>query len=344
MFTRRDPQQGERAIVRYDVIIVGGGPGGSSCAWQLRRQGVSCLLIDKATFPRTKLCAGWITPEVVADLEIDTAAYPHRFLTFDVTQAHLYGATFKLRSPQHSIRRLEFDDWLVQRAGVPVVQHKVKRIVQQGDGFVLDDTYHCRYLVGAAGTGCPVYRALFREINPRARVLQAVALEQELPFDWTDPHCHLWFFEKGLPGYSWYVPKQNGYVNLGIGAIAVRLKRRGEHVDLHWDRFVAALRRRGLIDDTLKLVPGGYSYYLRGNVDTCRIGNAFLVGDAAGLATRDMAEGIGPAVRSGILAAKAIADGVDYRLDPVSAHSLPSGLTRRALEYLLLRGDTASAA
>ena len=153
-----------------------------------------------------------------------------------------------------------------------------------------------------------------------------------------------WFFEKGLPGYSWYVPKQNGYVNLGIGAIAVRLKRRGEHVDLHWDRFVAALRRRGLIDDTLKLVPGGYSYYLRGNVDTYRIGNAFLVGDAAGLATRDMAEGIGPAVRSGILAAKAIADGVDYRLDPVSAHSLPSGLTRRALEYLLLRGDTASAA
>lgn len=68
-------------MTKKDVIIVGGGPAGSSCAWQLRRRGVDCLILDKAVFPRPKLCGGWITPELIADLEMDIAAYPHRFLT-----------------------------------------------------------------------------------------------------------------------------------------------------------------------------------------------------------------------------------------------------------------------
>jgi len=107
--------------------------------------------------------------------EIDVTAYPHRFLTFDITQVHLYGLNFKMRSPQHSIRRYEFDDWLLQRSGAPVTQHDVKRIVQHGGRFVIDDSYTCDYLIGAGGSSCPVYRALFRAANPRARLLQVVA-------------------------------------------------------------------------------------------------------------------------------------------------------------------------
>lgn len=329
-------------MTQFDVIIVGGGPAGSSCAWQLCRRGVKCLILEKEEFPRLKLCAGWITPQVVSDLEIDTTAYPHRLLTFDVTHVHLYGLTFKLRSPQHSIRRYEFDDWLLQRSGAPVIQHDVKRIAQRGNRFVIDDDFECTYLIGAGGTGCPVYRNLFREGNPRTRLLQVVALEHELPCEWTDGDCHLWFFEKGLPGYSWYVPKQDGYLNLGLGAIGTRLKLKGQHVGAHWDHFVAILRRRGLVAETLALSPQGYSYYLRDQVAARRIGNALLIGDAAGLATRDMAEGIGPAVRSGILAANAIADGTEYDLDSVASYSLPPGLQRQALEYLFVRRNTAS--
>jgi flavin-dependent dehydrogenase len=331
-------------MTQFDVIIVGGGPAGSSCAWQLGRRGARVLILDQAEFPRLKLCAGWITPEVVADLEMDAGAYPHRFLTFDVTRIHLYGLGFEQRSPQHSIRRYEFDDWLLRRSGATVIRHKVKDIVQRGGAYVIDDSFECTYLVGAGGTGCPVYRSLFREVNPRAKPLQAVALEHELPCEWTDGDCHLWFFEKGLPGYSWYVPKQDGYLNLGVGAIADRLKLKGQHIAAHWEHFVAGLRRRGLIPDSLELRPQGHSYYLRDRVDTHRIGNAFVIGDAAGLATRDLAEGIGPAVRSGILAAKAIADGADYDLGPVPAYSLPPGLQRRALEYLLLRRGVAPGA
>ena len=48
-----------------DVLIVGGGPAGSSCARQLRRAGLDVLILDKSEFPRDKVCAGWITPQVV---------------------------------------------------------------------------------------------------------------------------------------------------------------------------------------------------------------------------------------------------------------------------------------
>jgi menaquinone-9 beta-reductase len=329
---------------KTDVIIVGGGPAGSSCARALRRRHIDCLILDKAAFPRTKLCAGWITPEVVADLEMDVGAYPHRFLTFDVTRVHLLGMPLAMRSPQHSIRRFEFDNWLLQRSGAEVVTHQVKQIERRAGRYVIDDRFECDAVVGAGGTACPVYRSLFRTLNPRARGLQVAALEQELPYSWTDRDCHLWFFEKALPGYSWYVPKQNGYLNLGVGAMSQRLQQQGASIHKHWDQLVAKLRRRRLIDDNLALEPQGYSYYLRDDVQTIRHDQAFLVGDAAGLATRDLAEGIGPAVRSGILAANAIAEGVEYRLDSVSRYSLTARLPSRGLEYLLSKAHRAATA
>ena len=54
-----------------DVLIVGGGPAGSSCAWGLRYAGLDVLVVDRKAFPRDKVCAGWITPQVVQSLTID---------------------------------------------------------------------------------------------------------------------------------------------------------------------------------------------------------------------------------------------------------------------------------
>jgi flavin-dependent dehydrogenase len=58
-----------------DALIVGGGPAGSTCAWKLRQAGLDVIVIDAAVFPRDKLCAGWITPPVVAELDLDMEAY-----------------------------------------------------------------------------------------------------------------------------------------------------------------------------------------------------------------------------------------------------------------------------
>ena len=321
-----------------DVLVVGGGPAGSSAAWRLRQAGASVIVLDKARFPRLKLCAGWITPEVLRDLEIDPAAYPHRFLTFHRMQVHLKGLRLPLPCVQHSICRTEFDAWLLERSGARVLHHDARRIAREpGDGaYVVDDAFRAEFIVGAGGTACPVYRELFRDAMPRERALQTVTLEHEFAYDWRDGDCHLWFFDGGLPGYAWYVPKQDGWINVGIGAMKQRLRERGETIDGHWQRFARTIGRSLVRGATLE--PGGYSYYLRGPVGRARIGNAFLAGDAAGLATRDLCEGIGPAVRSGLRAAAAILGRGAYSLDDVTGASLGGGRISRWLDRAFTAG------
>ncbi len=58
-----------------DVLIVGGGPAGSSCAWRVRNAGLDVAILDKQVFPRDKVCGGWITPAVLDELEIDLGEY-----------------------------------------------------------------------------------------------------------------------------------------------------------------------------------------------------------------------------------------------------------------------------
>ncbi len=308
-------------MIDSEVIIIGGGPAGSTCAWQLRQAGIETIILDRQSFPRTKLCAGWITPRVIRDLEIELASYPHSLLTFDRLHFRIHQRKLAIRTRQYSIRRYEFDHWLLERAKVPVYQHTARHIRTEKGSYLIDEAYRCKYLVGAAGTNCPVYRTFFQQVNPRPRALLITTMEQEFACAYQDPNCYLWFAEHNLPGYSWYVPKGNGHLNLGIGGKFAELKARGETIRDHWERFVQSLSRLGLIGD-VALQPRGYNYYLRQKMQTGRVGNAFLVGDAAGLATTDMGEGIGPAVESGLLAARAIIHRTDYSLQAITRRSL----------------------
>lgn len=325
----------------YDALVVGGGPAGSACARKLVQAGRSVAVLDREAFPRTKLCAGWVTPEAVADLELDVDAYPHRFSTFKYIIAHIKGLKFKLDTPQHSIRRYEFDDYLLKRSGADIHVHNVKSIERAHGDYVIDQEFRAPYLIGAGGTRCPVYRALFRDANPRARELQAATYEHEFPYDWNEPHCHLWFFDKGLPGYAWYVPKADAYLNCGIGGMAEKLKARGDDIKTHWRHFTHVLDKRSLVTG-FDYAPKGYSYYLRGNVDVVRIENAFITGDAVGLATRDLCEGIGPAIKSGLLAARSIVTGSEYSLNAISAHSAEHAIVRKLLDYMFVKRRTRS--
>jgi len=310
-------------MIQTDVIIVGGGPGGSACAWRLRQNNVNCLILDQHRFPRFKTCAGWVTPEVVQDLELRAADYPHSFTTFKSFSISIFRLKFKLPTLQHAIRRYEFDDWLLRRANVPIQEHAVKTIQQDRDGYTIDGEYCSKYLVGAGGTHCPVYRSLFQADHPRPKDQLIVAQEEEFPYSYQDERCQLWFLEDHLPGYAWYVPKQNGYVNVGVGGKAETLKANGDNLKNHWNRLVEKLDRLGLVRNH-DYKPSGHSYYLRPKRSEVRRDNAFLVGDAAGLATLDMGEGISPAIKSGLMAADAILKGVDYSVDAIPKYSLGS--------------------
>ncbi|MEX2123021.1 MAG: NAD(P)/FAD-dependent oxidoreductase [Woeseia sp.] len=312
------------------AIVVGGGPAGSTCAWKLRQAGLDVLVLDRSDFPRTKLCAGWITPQVVEDLQLNVSEYPHSFLSFGRLELNWRGLRFRKKTVQHSIRRYEFDDYLLRRSGAELMTHKVKHIDRTGERFVIDGLFSCDYLVGAGGTSCPVYRHFFHDRTPRAKDLQIATFEHEFPYEWQDEECKLWFSEDGLPGYAWYVPKARGYVNVGLGGKADAMKSKSLRLQDYWDKFVRSLEERGLVTGA-DYEPSGYSYYLRGSVESVRLGNVFIVGDSVGLASRDLGEGIGPAVRSAILAAEAIADNADYSLQQIEDYSVPGFLQQRIL-------------
>lgn len=305
---------------RTQVLIIGGGPAGAACAWRLRQRQVDCLVLDQHSFPRPKVCAGWITPEVVQDLALDPASYPHSFTTFRSFLISIRGLTFRLRTRQHAIRRVEFDDWLVRRSGAELIRHTVKEITAGPGGYTVDGEYAAKYLVGAGGTHCPVRRALFEPTQPRRRASLIVAMEEEFAYPFQDAGCRLWFLQDGLPGYAWYVPKAGGYVNAGVGGGSLALSERGDSLRRHWDLLVKKLDSLGLVRGH-EYKPVGHSYYLRQPPRPPRIGNAFLVGDSAGLSTRDMGEGIGAAVRSGLLAADSITSGLEYNIGAIPTFS-----------------------
>lgn len=303
------------------VIIVGGGPAGSSCAWRLRQHNIDCLVLDRAVFPRDKLCAGWITPEVLEDLELKPSDYPFGILPLRKMHVTFRRIKFRVPTLQYSIRRYEFDNWLLHRSGAPVETHDVRQIKENGEGFIIDDRYRCTYIVGAGGTGCPVFKYMFKNSGLRNEKKLIVTQEEEFPYRYSDPNCYLWFMENNLLGYAWYVPKENGYLNVGVGGKAAGLKRRDDSINRHWDLLVGKLKQKDLVGGH-SFNPKGHSYYLRNRSDGVRKGNAFVIGDAAGLATVDMGEGIGPAVRSGLHAADAIALGRENTLDDISRKSI----------------------
>ena len=308
-------------MIKTDVLIVGGGPAGAACAGRLRELGVDCLILDRQAFPRAKPCAGWVTPRVFQSLKCAPEEYPYGLTHFNSFQVAVKGIQFRLPTHQYAIRRVEFDAWLLERAAVNTTEHNVKKIRQAGSGFILDDQFQANALVGAGGTHCPVRRQFFPSILKEKGLI--LAKEEEFRYSFTDGRCHLWFFEDGLPGYAWYVPKFGGTLNIGIGASAAGLKRKKLHLNDLWEGHLQKLSAMHLVEDHA-FQPQGYSYYLRRKTLTPQKGNAYLVGDALGLATRDMGEGIGPAIQSGILAAEAIKNNTRYQIKTIPRFSFPS--------------------
>jgi len=309
-------------MIDKTAIIVGGGPAGASCARQLKAAGLDVLILDKKQFPRLKLCAGWVTPKVFQLLGTHPSAYPYGLIPFKRLICYFRGIRVPVRTRQYSIRRYEFDKWLLERSGAPMEQHAVQTIRKKEQYYIIDERYRCQYLVGAGGTGCPVYRQLFSRISPHPEASRIATVEEEFQYDYTDSNCYLWFFENGLPGYAWYVPKGRGWLNVGIGGKYASMKKQGKTINDYWRLFQQKLIASGLVTQRA-FNSKGHIYYIRHQTPALRMDNAFLTGDAAGLATVDMGEGIGPAIESGLRAAAAIIQGKPYQMPITAKYSWP---------------------
>ncbi len=170
----------------YDVIIVGGGPAGSTCAQRLVEKGWKTLVVDKARFPRVKLCAGWITPPVLTLLGIDPEDYQRShtledFYGFNIWRLNGRETKASYDTPvSYGIVRSELDEFLLRRSGAEVLEGvSVDSIQRTAEGVVVNGTWSAPLLIGAGGHYCPVARHLGTVLR-KEKNLSTLELEVEL--------------------------------------------------------------------------------------------------------------------------------------------------------------------
>ena len=339
-------------MIRCDALIVGGGPAGSTCARILRKAGWQVIVADRARFPRDKVCAGWLTPEVFKLLDLDPAEYRAAGLTLQEIDAFRTGViggpisrlleTQYPRVVSYAIRRCEFDGFLLKRARVRVLDGTpVETLRRNGGTWIVNEQIETRVLVGAGGHFCPVARHL----RGRADAMQpVVAKEAEFRLSPSEmrrmPGVPSLFFCRDMEGYGWFVPKGE-YLNVGIG------RRESRDFAVHVHDFVEFLETGLQVTLRSDVRWRGHAYFASGAGPRPLSGDGVvLVGDAAGLAYPESGEGIRPAIESGRLAAEALCRS-DGSCDSDAVHAYAAAIHRLhpavSRTPAALRGATAAA-
>jgi len=306
----------------HDAVIIGGGPAGSTCARVLVRGGARVAIVDRAEFPRVKLCGGWLSPSIWDELALAPREYTGDLWEWSRCHVRFRGYDRTVACRGFFIRRYQLDDFLLRRSGAELhlgVDVDAQAIARDGDGLWSVAGLRARHLIGAAGTHCPVAR-LHTPVRPMRPV---GAQEHEFPADRDavartrvggdgEPELLL---HDDLAGYSWNVPKTD-WLNVGVGTAdpgAVRAAWLAARDYLCAAGHVPAEAAPELEPRAMR----GHAYYLfdpahidaAARADADQRGGSYLIGDSLGLAQPLTAEGILPAVISARLLAEAILEG-----------------------------------
>lgn len=300
-------------MITCDVLVVGGGPAGSSLAWELRDSGLDIVIMDKQVFPRNKTCAGWITPTVIETLQLDIDHYgrqhtlqPVRGFRIGQIGSNVINIDYGVEPVSYGIRRCEFDHYLLQRSDAKLLTGEPFRQIQrQGKHWIVNDNIRAGLVVGAGGHFCPVARHLGAKLG---RIETAVAAKEiEFRLDATqmaacnvDPELPELYFCQDLMGYGWILRKGD-YLNIGLG-------REGQHkLSEHVNAFCEFLHSRHKVRFDIPNGFNGHAYLLYQHSTRPKLADGILlIGDAAGLAYTRSGEGIRPAIESGLLASEII--------------------------------------
>jgi geranylgeranyl reductase family protein len=320
----------------FDVVVVGGGPGGSTAAKFCAQAGLKTLLVEKERFPRYKPCGGCLSQKALRFLDLDLGPIIER--TLDRVR-FTYGLKdpliIRARQPiGFMVMRDRFDHFLIQKAAEKKVEildgERIVTVEETEEAIVVVTAKGrkvvCQYLIGADG--------------PMSRVAQSISLAHRDPFDGgLSLECEIPFsvlrdippevLEEihldfgGIPnGYGWVFPKKDG-LSVGIGGMLLNEKK--VNIRRCFSTFLEGIPyvpREGVVPWVGHLLPAFYDEGQR--IARRRI---LLVGDAAHLMDPLMGEGIFYAVRSGMLAAEAIlqskqdgAEPADFYHEAVRVH------------------------
>jgi geranylgeranyl reductase family protein len=294
-----------------DVLIVGAGPSGAYLGYLLARQGFKVLIIDKATFPRDKVCGGGISNKTIELLDFDISPVVHHrvngaFLTFQNQDTVVKDLDDRGGA---AVVRAEFDNYLLQKAVKVGAEFRgntafvgAKRSLNLLAVETTGGTVTTRYLVGADGVFSQVRSALFgRDLVTYAPAVEALVYLP--PATLNRIGKRVLFDFGGMPrGYGWIFPKRD-HLNVGVFSI---YKTASIQSDLR--RFMSWYR---VLDSPLKVKQLGSAIPLRNTRRHSQSGRVLLLGDAAGFAESFYGEGIHFALKSALVASKALAMSFD---------------------------------
>jgi len=298
---------------KYDVVIAGGSCAGAAAAHTLAANGRKVAVVDKAVFPRKKLCGGLLTEKAIPLIkEIYGEVAREDFILMESSAFGIYhedlGKICKWSGPTErffAVDRASFDHYFLKKAqssGCTVLcGHAVKEVAQ---GRVLldnGDVLSADFIIGADGP----YSVVRRAVSSRVRKTEfAVGIEADIPYehltcfdrDGVYPQIYFGFINAG---YGWVFPKP-AFVTVGLGGLT---RSNGNNMK---DRFQSFLRR--LLKDEARMPErfSGYPIPFHNFMKEPGKGNVLLAGDSAGLVEPITGEGMYFAMLSGKLAAEAI--------------------------------------
>lgn len=293
---------------RFDVLVVGAGPAGSTAAYRLAQAGASVLLADRARFPRDKPCGGGLTYRAVRELPVPVEPVVED--SVDRFELRLgYRRRFERKS-QHPLclmtQRSRLDAHLAEQAALAGADFrdgaKVEEIVLSVDGVtasVGSRPVAARALVGADG----VNGVTARTLGLGGDYEHGVALEGNVSFGAADRDRYRGrlVLELGIipGGYGWVFPKGE-HVNIGVGGWASQgptLRERLNELCVQHSVAPSALTD-----------VRGYRLPLRRPGSRLVTGRAALIGDAGGLVDPLTGDGIYEALLSARLASEAMVE------------------------------------
>lgn len=287
----------------FDCAVVGGGPAGAAAALTLARRGRRVILLEKEPLPRPKPCGGGMPPSVIPLLGLSSVDgivdRVHR-LTFLYDGA--LPVSHELVEPLLMVDRARFDHFLVRTAADSGAEVRDRATVDSfaptGDHWIIGTSagaFSVRKIVIAdGGQGRTVSMAGFK----KRKGAEGLAVAYELP---CDQQRNELVVDLGLLpcGYLWLFPKGN-HLSLGVGIT----KKNDNHLML-FEKLSTFAGRQGLPFDR-SLCRGHRVAIWDGDRPLTRLDSFLLAGESASLADPLSAEGIRPAVRSGIAAGEAV--------------------------------------
>ena len=309
----------------YDVVIVGGGPAGSSAACSMAKSGLSVLLIDKSEFPRDKCCGDGLTTmalrlseelglniENLKNLEVVNEAVIHfpsgKREIFPLPKKGMFAAI---------VPRAEYDLALIDLARELMVDVrlglKFSSINFDGEKTFLNiegmGEVETSFVIAADGAWSPVRRSL--DLGEEQSRGEWLAFRQYISGVASGSNdLHVWFEKDLLPGYAWSFPLPNGKANVGFGILKSQHSSASETAQLARELF-----NRKSISETLgsdiKLEGRQTAWPIPARINSQQLTNrsVIFVGDAAASTDILTGEGIGQALLTGILAGEAIKSG-----------------------------------